>query len=307
MKKGLLFFCFLWALPCMAQLPETTVYLFDLQKSGKTYQVNKPQIISKRIGYNNQPYFSPDGNYLFYVSSMDTSNTEIFRYDLRKKKSKRITKTKEPEYSPRYTPDMSRLSCVRVEKDKTTQHFYTYNLAGKKPINILPDLVSIGYYDWISHNEFLSFELPEPFYLVRHNIQSNKKDTIAQNIGRNFYYARNKNKIIYVDKSDSTNWKIRLIATENLKPNKKTAIKLENPILTETLPNEEDYCLMQDGSILMGHEGKLFYKKNPFRFPNSTWEEWIDLHSFGISSFYRIAISADNTKLALVTYSGKKP
>lgn len=70
---------------------------------------------------------------------------------------------------------MSRLSCVKVEKDKTTQHFYTYNFAGKKPINILPDLVSIGYYDWISQNEFLSFELPEPFYLVRHNIQSNKK------------------------------------------------------------------------------------------------------------------------------------
>ncbi len=306
MKKiWVLLFC-IGSFHSFAQLPETVVYLFDIQRSVKGYTFLPPKIISNTIGYNNQPYFSPDDKYLFYVSSIDTSNTEIYRYDLKKKKSTRITKTREPEYSPRYTPDMNGISCVSVEKDKTTQHLYIYNLKGKKPSILLPKLITIGYYEWISQIEFLSFELPEPFYFVRHNVALNKTDTLAQNIGRTFYNLRTKNKIVYVDKSDSLHWKLRTIAADNLKLSKKK-IPLENPVLSETLPGEEDYCFMQDGSILMGHEGILYYKKNPFRHSTSTWDELVDLKPFGIDKFYRIAISADNTKLAVVVFKGKKP
>lgn len=306
MKKILTLILFFISVNAFAQLPETIVYLFQVQKSPKGYRVHSPKIISKTNGYNNQPNFSMDGQWLFYVSSMDTINTEIYKYDITKQKSKRLTKTKEPEYSPRYTPDMERISCVKVEKDKTTQHLYTYNLKGKKPQLILPDLKSIGYYEWISQNEFLSFELPEPFYLVKRNLVHKTADTIASNIGRTFYSLRSKGKMVYVDKSDSMHWKIKIIAKENLARIKKGP-KVENPILTETLPGEEDYCFMQDGSILMGHEGKIYMKKNPFRYTDSTWDEFADLNQFGIQQFYRIALSPDNTQLALVVYKGKKP
>jgi WD40 repeat protein len=265
-------------------------------------------MISKKIGYNNQPYFSPDGKYLFYVSSIDSSNTEIFRIDLgnKKLKSKRITKTNEPEYSPKYTPDMSLISCVKVEKDKTTQHFYTYNLKGKKPFNILPDMKSIGYYEWISQNEFLSFELPEPFYLVKHVISNNSKDTLATHVGRTFYFLRNKSKIIYLDKTDSLHWQIRSVAADNLKKLKpKKAV--ENPIITETLAGEEDYCFLMDGSILMGHNGVIYIKKNPLKNLKAKWEELLDCRKYGFDKFYRIVTNFDNTKIALVAFKGKKP
>ena len=306
MKKIVLISLLLSSFYCKAQMPETVVYLFDIQRSNKGYTFLPPKIISKTSGYNNQPYFSPDGNYLFYVSSVDTANTEIYRYDLNKKRTKRLTKTREPEYSPRYTPNMEGLSFVCVEKDKTTQHLYTSNMKAKKMKVVLPNLKTIGYYEWISDIEFLSFELPEPFYLVRHNIAMNKTDTLATNIGRNFYNMRAKGKIVYVDKTDTLHYKLRTIAPEKLKAKKATK-PIVDPILCETLPGEEDYCFMQDGSILMGHDGILYYKKNPFKHPESVWDELVDMRNFGIDKFYRVAVSPDNTKLALVVFKGKKP
>lgn len=292
----------------MAQLPETAIYFFDVRKSPKGLIISNPKIVTKPTGYNNQPYFTLDGDYFFYVSAIDTNNIELYKIAMNKKKykSQRITHTKEAEYSPKYTPDMGNISCVRVEQDKKTQHFYVYSMKGKKPVNVLPNLTTIGYYEWLNQNEFLAFELPEPFYLVKHHISANRADTLAINIGRTFYNLRSKGKVVYVDKTDSNKWVIRMIAPENLKTfNRKRVV--ENPILTETLPGEEDYCFTQDGSILMGHEGMLYIKKNPFRNANATWDELVDLKRFGIERFYRIAISVDNTKLAVVAYKGKKP
>ena len=80
-----------------------------------------------------------------------------------------------------------------------------------------------------------------------------------------------------------------------------------NPVLTETLPQEEDYCFTQDGHILMGHNGVLYIKKNPFTNPSAAWEQLTDMKKFGIEKFYRMAMSIDNTKLAIVAYQGKKP
>lgn len=306
MKWLLALFVALNSIFAHAQLPETQIYLFQVQRSAKEYKLSSQKIFGKPKTYTNQPHFTADGEYMFYVSSIDTLNTELFNYKISKRKSKRITRTKEAEYSPKYTPDMENISCVRVELDRETQHLVYYNKKGKKSVVLWPELKNIGYYDWISQNEFLSFELPEPFYLVKRNIAHKTADTIAQKVGRTFYYLRSKGKMIYLDKSDSMHWFIRMVAKENLLRSKKSP-KVDNPILTETLPGEEDYCFLQDGSILMGHEGKLYIKKNPFRYNDSTWDEFADLKAFGISSFYRIVVSPDNTLLAVVVYSGKKP
>ncbi len=308
MKNRLFVLLLLLSLRAAAQLPETVIYLFDVKKNAKGLVIDHPRIISKKSGYNNQPYFTMDGDYLFYVSAMDTVNIELYKINInhKKMKSQRITHTKEAEYSPKYTPDMERVSCVRVEKDRKTQRLYTYTLKGKKPQCVTPDIPSIGYYEWLNQNEIITFELPEPFYLVKHHLSTHKADTLATNIGRTFYNLRSKGKVVYVDKSDSTRWVIRTVASENLKTfNRKKMVP--NPALSETLDQEEDYCFTQDGHLLMGHQGKLYIKKNPLKNPQAVWEELADLKPFGIEKFYRMAMSIDNTKLAIVVYKGEKP
>lgn len=289
-----------------SQLPETNIYLFEIQRNPRGMTLSAPRIIGSKKGYNNQPWFLPDGSGMFYVRSMDTVNTEIFYYDFKKKKSKRITKTKEAEYSPKLTPDMERISCVRVEKDRTTQHFFSYNKKGKQAFLMQPGLTSIGYYDWVNMNEWISFELPEPFYLVRHKVSPAVTDNLVNRVGRSFYYLKSKNVLVFVDKSDSLNWRIRMLDKNHLKS--PTPSEPERyPVLSDVLPGEEDYCFMQDGSILMFHDGAIYKKRNPFKLKDSKWELLWDMKPWGIKKGYRISLSPDNTRLALVVYSGEKP
>jgi hypothetical protein len=308
MKLLLFHFLFLLTLKSFSQLPQTAVYLFDLERNGKTLTLQSPKLVSKRTGYNNQPYFTPDDEFLYFVSSIDSTNVEIYRINLLAKrlKAKRITKTKVPEYSPKCSLDPDIISCVRVEQDDSTQHLALYNVKGKEMGVVLPELKKIGYYEWINQNEFVSFELPEPFYLVHHNINSKRADTLATHIGRTFYFQSTKSRIVFVDKTDSSTWFIKSFSLKQLH-NMQKGLKEKPTLISETLSQEEDYCFMQDGSILMGQNGMLYIKKNPSKNPKATWQKLFDLRIMGIEKFYRIAISRDNTKLAVVGFEGKKP
>lgn len=308
----LMAYAFFWAISLlcpsrlMAQLPKTSIYIFDFQKSIRGIQLSNPQLIKPGKWYNNQPYFSPDNRSLYFVASDDTNNTEIYRYDLQKQKTKRITRTPECEYSPKLTTDLEHISCVRVERDKKTQRLYTYSLKGKKPYAIMPEQKNIGYYEWLSLYEYIAFELPEPFSLVHCNALKKTAWRLDDSIGRTFYTRKYKGRTVYVDKQDSAHWYIRALMPENLRA-VKGRTNIENPIVTETLPGQEDYCVLADGSFLMGHNGKLYIKKSPWDNPQAPWELAFDLSKLGIDSFYRIAVSPSYRKLAIVVYEGRKP
>ncbi len=304
--RFILFFSVLLSLKAQAQLPQTTLYMFDFQKSVRGIQLSNPQAIKPGKWYNNQPYFSPDNRLLYFVSSNDTNNTDIYQFDIQKKKTKRLTRTPECEYSPKLTTDMEHISCVRVERDKKTQRLYTYSLKGKKPYAIMPEQKNIGYYEWLSLYEYIAFELPEPFSLVHCNALKKTAWRLDDSIGRTFYARKYKGRSIYVDKQDTAHWFIRALMPENLRA-VKGRVNIENPIVTETIRGEEDYCVLADGSFLMGHDGKLYIKKSPWDNPKAEWELASDLSRFGITSFYRLAVSPSYRKLVVVVYEGKKP
>ncbi len=287
-----------------AQMPETVIYLFDITKEKKGISLQNPRIISKQTGYNNQPSFTPEIDNILYVSSVSEKNTEIYKYNIKKKKSKRLTHTPEPEYSPQITLEENAISCVRVEKDSITQHFYYYNLKGKKPQLQLPKLNRVGYYTWINANEIAVFTVPEPFGFYKYNLTTQFGDSIGYGIGRTMRFERGK--LMYVDKRDSSNWYIRVVDKENMKPKTKTK-PVENTILSECLEGEEDYAVLLDGSLLMGHNGFLYKKDIPHRNPKNKWYVVEDLKKFGIDTFYRITVSKDNQYMCVVAYKGKKP
>jgi hypothetical protein len=55
MKTILLIVCCLTTFQSFAQLPETVIYLFELQRTPKGFKIQPPKLISKTSGYNNQP------------------------------------------------------------------------------------------------------------------------------------------------------------------------------------------------------------------------------------------------------------
>ncbi len=294
-----------------AQLPVSKIVVFDLKKTSRSYAISNPVIIKTSGEYTNQPQFSPDGEKLYFVGNTKKNNkTDIYVYDFSKKRHhiKQLTKTKnESEYSPQISPEENLISCVRVEIDSTVQHFFHYNLKGKNPKNILPTLKTIGYYSWLGRNEFITFNVPEPFYLMHYMLQPFTADTLAENIGRCVLYTKNKNLITYVDKSDSSEWKIKKLNQKKFSRRKNLEQLAEDEIITTTIPGSEDYCFLPNGTILMGKEGKIYQKKQALNNPIHEWEVWADLSAYKISDFYRIVISPNYQKLAIVTFEGKKP
>src|SRR5262245_12917448 len=102
-------FLILYSPFCQAQVPSTDLYLIKVSKEPDKYTFGEPVNITHREGYDNQPYFMPDGRTLLYVSirtdKKGHSQADVYKYDIKKKKSKRVTKTYEDEYSPTLMPD----------------------------------------------------------------------------------------------------------------------------------------------------------------------------------------------------------
>jgi hypothetical protein len=288
-------------------LPETEIYLIPLTKVRDGFQFGAPTLVGYKQGYNNQPYFSADGTEILFASNAGKGLTDIYRYNIKKRKSYRITNTKEEaEYSPRQSPSEDRISCVRVEKDTVTQNFVTYDYKGKNLVYVMPGIKTFGYYTWAGGNDLYTFMLPEPFSLVHYRVVPQKMETLASNIGRCLINFRGK--IFFVDKTDTTSYKIRVIAKENARM-AKAKVLVENPILVETLEGEEDFCVASDGTFLMGSEGKL-YSYNLRKSKGQTRSSWKELPSFealGLGKFYRMVLSPDNTMMAVVVYKADKP
>jgi hypothetical protein len=307
MKNILIVLCSLCALMANAQMPETRIYTVDITRLPKgKLGFSSPTLISKEKGYNNQPFYTDDDRYILYVSNNGKGNTDIYRYDTKRKKNKRITKTSEAEYSPRQSLAEEEITCVRVEADTVTQHFYAYKTNGKGGHLLLPDVTALGYYTWWNGAEIIGLTLPEPFTLAKYNTITLKADTIAKSIGRTF--VNQGNKLYYVDKSDSTESIIKIMAKENLR-SRKSKVPVENIFVTPTLKDQEDFCVTYDGQIWMGKDGKLFsYNSKKFKgLKENKWEEIADFTQLGIASFYRLEVNHDMTQVAVVMYVGKKP
>jgi hypothetical protein len=309
--KKFFFLCFLLSGSiAFAQLPESRIYLMDMSKNTDgSIAVLNPRIISFEKGYNNQPYFSEDENTIFFTSNAGSGLTDIYKYNIKRKRKKRFTKTKlEAEYSPQNNlGEDGEISCVRVEKDTVTQLFYSYYKKGKRGRFVLPDNKVIGYYAWLNAAEIIAFNLPEPFTLVKYNVLTLKADTLTTNVGRSF--CVNSGKLYFVDKSDSTDWKIKLMAKENLRPRKGDENVYQDSTIVSTLFESEDFCMTPDGNMWMGSGSVLYVcptKKNKL-YPQNKWTAVADLTQMGVPPFYRLTINKESNKLAVVCYEGKKP
>jgi hypothetical protein len=290
-----------------AQLPETRIYIMDLKNYRGNITLSGPKLASNNKGYNNQPFFMDDDRTLLFTSNKGKGLTDIYKYDILKKSIKRLTNTdNEAEYSPRQSLGENEITCVRVEKDTVTQHFYAYNYKGKKGHLLLPDVTQLGYYTWLNGAEVIALTLPEPFVLSKYNVITLKADTLLTHPGRTF--VNHHSKLYFVDKADSNHYYIKIMAKENLRP-KKNKPKVENTTIIETLTGQEDFCVLNDGTILMGKDG-ILYAYNPKKIKGvvqQTWKEVANLNTMGIGTFYRLVVNADNSKIAVVGYVGEKP
>ncbi len=293
MRKLLFVLISLLAINAEAQIPSTDIWLFDLENGNGKYTLNNAVNITDRNGYDNQPTFSNDDKYIYFSSVRDSIQSDIYRYDIKKKETKQITNTKESEYSPTITPDGLFMTVVRVDQD-SAQRLYKQFPDGKKPVVLLTTSDTVGYHTWLNKNLIAIFALGDPHTLRIANIKDQRTTTVASNIGRCIQKIPGQDAFSYVDKTDSTHWKIMQfdLPTQFSKP------------LVDVVEGSEDYVWTTDGKILMG-TGGLLYAISPF-LENPTWKIIADLRKTDAENFYRISINSDGSKISLVVYRTDK-
>ena len=272
---------------CFAQADtDIEVFLFDLTFTNGTYAISNPVNISDNPGYDSQPSFTPDGKGVLF-SSTRNGQTDAVLYSIEDKSKQWLSNSPGGEYSPTVMPGGTHFSTIILKPDGE-QLLWKYPLDGSGVAEVVvPELV-IGYHTWFDQHTLFSFVLGDPATLQKNDISTQTNTIIANNPGRSLHRIPNSLDISYVDKSNADSWIIKAYTPE-------TGTISD---ITETLDGAEDMAWSAERRVIfMGADAKLFTFD-----PNGSdgWIEIADLSKWNLSGITRVAINADESKLAIV-------
>lgn len=252
---------------------------------GKQQQSHSPIKVSDHKGYNNQPAFSHDSQYLLFSSNRSMEQMDIYRHKLGETGLTNLTNTPtENEFSPQ-SPKAGMITYV-VQEGVPHQSVWQKNL-GEPRRRGINSMIPAGYYAqktevgtliWARYGYNLYFEPQGDAADERHFVQAN--------VGRSLHVIPNRNQFSFVHKQVDGTWAIK--AFDPAEKTMKSLIAI-NPI-------SEDYTWHPNGSIFAGRGSELV-RWQP---GEKDWSVVADLAPFGVNNIGRLAISPDGKHLALV-------
>ena len=127
-------------------LPGTDIRIFALDWVGGRPVIGAPAGGIIRPGYDNQPFFTPDGSGLLYTAGDDSGETDIWRLDLASGDTAPVTLTPgESEYSPRVPPGEAELAYIYQPPGGYAGNAYLAN-ADNSDRHAAEALAPVGYY-----------------------------------------------------------------------------------------------------------------------------------------------------------------
>jgi dipeptidyl aminopeptidase/acylaminoacyl peptidase len=281
--------------PTPAATPAASdIFIVDVRKKDGELRLGQPKKITEYAGYNNQPFFLPDGHGILYTS-IRGKQADIYRYDIGSGQTTQVTKTPESEYSPTLMPDGKNISVVRVEADGT-QRLWKFPVAGGAPTLILENIKPVGYHLWIDDHTLALFILggagkPNTLQIV--DLRTGKAEVVAENPGRILRRVPNRNQFSFVHKISDQHWEIKAFDLRV-----RTIASL-----IATLPGVEDYAWLPDGKLLMAKDSKVFAVAP---LTSGKWEEIANFSIAGVKRITRIAVNEKGSRIAIVGVLDKR-
>lgn len=174
-------------------LPGTDIRIFTLDWVDGRPVIGAPAGGVVRPGYDNQPFFTPDGSGLLYTAGDETGETDIWRLDLASGETAPVTLTPdESEYSPRVPPGEAELSYIFQPPGGYAGNAYLAN-ADNSDRHAAEDLAPVGYYLFSGDmRHVVTFALGEPntLQLIDRMAEPETAMHVADNPGRSL--ARNR-------------------------------------------------------------------------------------------------------------------
>ncbi len=289
--RTLFFFLPLFLVFCFTKAqPGTDIWVGDLKVSstGKI-EISGLENLSNNPGYDNQPYFLPDGKGFLFTSDRGGEDTDIYQFEFRDRSVKRITETPASEFSPQLL-DANTFSTVRIDTDQR-QRLWLMDLEGKEKESLF-GVENIGYSCWSDRDQLIMFLVEEEegagHQLIWGNKQTAKVKFIDKGIGRGLGYSQG-NFFYTVDKGESG---FEII---QLKPGSKEG-KFEKSSYCTLPEGVQDFALTSDSRIICAQNGNL----KSFDPKNNGWNDHGVIPAPEGKQITRIAIDKENVKIALV-------
>ena len=268
--------------------PATDIYLADLRVDHRRVTVGGPVNVTARPGYDNQPSFLPGGHAFLYTSIHEDGQADIYRYDLDKKTSIRVTDTRESEYSPTPLPKGAAFSVVRVEAD-STQRLWAFDADGTHPRLVLDSIKPVGYHVWGDDHVLVLFVLGNPPTLQIADARSPGKqgEVVARDIGRSLQRIPGHAAVSFVQRdSVAGNWLEQL------------DIRTHEVTKLVKVPAGADFFVWTREGIVLTGSGTTLFQWDPER--GTGWDTVADFTATGLTGISRLAISPRGNRLAIV-------
>jgi hypothetical protein len=263
----------------------TEIYLFDLKIKQDKITMDNGRNITRHKGYDNQPFFHPDKQLLYYTTADSSGSTDIVEYNYKVQTARKFTETHDREYSPTLTPDKQFISCI-IQRDSGQQDLGKYPVTGGEP-KILINNLTVGYHAWANNNTVVVFTLPAPFKLHLVNLLTSKDIIVADNIGRSLHKIPGQHAVSFVQKAGDE-WIVNKIDVKTL---------VITP-LARNLPGKEYHMTWTpDGRIIMSDGTKLYF------YQPGVSKEWVALEMKShvpLNALSRVAVSPDGHTIAIV-------
>ena len=281
----LLLFSFFISFSFFAQIPDSDIWLFQLEKKDKKLIYTNPININNRIGYDNQPAFMLDGKSILYASIKESIKSDIYQYMIQSKVHKQITKTENDEFSPTVLPDGLGFSSIVVEKD-SSQRVWQFNWDGTFNKVLSEEADSVAYHTWIGRDTMLYLKLTKPSTLRAINIKTNEDVWICNNPSRAFKKIGTSQNFMYAIKDSIS-----------------MAFRIYNPILREsklyaTFPSVNEDFIWNSELGLIKSENSDLLRYNEL---TKTWDLLFSFSNLGIKKITRFVFDPKNKQLAIVS------
>lgn len=266
--------------------PATDIFLMSVKPRGDSLVIGPPRNLTARPGYDNQPYFAPDGRTLYFTSVREDGQADIYRLDLRTDRVTRFTQTPESEYSATVMPGGRDVAVIRVERD-STQRLWAFPVRGGEPRLLLERVKPVGYQAWIDERTVGLFGLGSPATLRVADLASGHARILLSSIGRSLQPVPGRRAFSVTQLVAENRW--WLVEVD-------AATGATRPIAP--MAQDADYAVwLADGSLLSA-QGNALLRLRPGA--DTGWVKVAELAAPGMGRLSRLAVSRKGEWLAVV-------
>lgn len=269
--------------------PQTDIFLFDLDLSKGKNSLSNGRNVTSWPSYDNQPSFTKNSR-SFVFARESNGQTDVYEFFLEEDKTVQLTQSAATEYSPTPAPDNQTISFVS-DRSASIWHAPRTDLNSPEPVQSNNNnREPIGYFAWNHETGDILYWSQYGFSVTLAN-QSTKDTHFVSGhaLPSAPQIIPNTTNFSFVHRqTNGEDW------IKEFSPKTKTIRPLAPLFGVNT-----NHTWTRDGSILMIQRGTLYqWNTNS----EAGWLAIADIDADLITDPYRLAISPDNKKLAVVGF-----